>query len=93
MGTPRTHISYNQIVERSIKEVRKNASLTFKEVLLYQCPDRKWNFEVECKEEEKVQSKLSYVCENVQGGVLHQVCEREQLIQICFYTFFYWVWK
>jgi hypothetical protein len=62
-----------------MKEVRKNASLKCNEILPYQCPERKWNLEVECGEEGKIQSKWSDICENVQGGVLHHVYESEHL--------------
>jgi len=62
-----------------MKEVRKNASLKCNEVLPYQYPERKWNFEVECREEEEIQSKWSDICENGQVGVIHQVYECEHL--------------
>jgi len=62
-----------------MKEVRKNASLKYNEILPYQCSERKWNLEVDCREEEKIKSKWSDICENVQNGVLHQMYECEHL--------------
>lgn len=41
------------ILERSMKEVRKNASLKSYKVVSYQRTERKWNLEVQYREEEK----------------------------------------